>query len=225
MSPIFLFGLLILLTFIGMATWRTNQVLREWTPTENLLLSVPENIARLGLIAIAIGLGFISGESLEVLGWRPAHPLGDVMLGVLAGVMIPLLLYYPSRWIETHHPEWYSDVVVKSIRPRSRQEWPWVVLALLPIAVMEELIFRSLLLGAFSPHVNIIYFVIGVSIFFGLLHMPQGEWGVVGVILVSLIFSALFLWRQSILVVIVAHWLMNVVQLVLDALTQKDQDS
>jgi len=90
---------------------------------------------------------------------------------------------------------------------------------------MEELIFRSLLLGAFSPHVNIIYFVIGVSIFFGLLHMPQGEWGVVGVILVSLIFSALFLWRQSILVVIVAHWLMNVVQLVLDALTQKDQDS
>jgi len=223
MSPIFLTGLLALLAFISLATWRTNQVLKEWEPTENLLLSPPENIARLGIIAISIGLGLISGESLQTLGWRPAHPLGDVMLGGLVGVLIPLLLYYPSQWVETHHPEWYSEVVIKSIRPRTRQEWPWVILALLPIAVMEELIFRSLLLGAFSPHVDIIYFVIGVSIFFGLLHLPQGEWGVIGVIFVSLIFSALFLWRQSILVVIVAHWLMNIMQLVLDAITREKE--
>ena len=90
-----------------------------------------------------------------------------------------------------------------------------MVLALLPIALMEELLFRSLLLGAFAPHVNILYFVIGVSVIFGLLHMPQGEWGVTGVILVSLVLSVLFLWRESLLVVVIAHWLMNVMQLVL----------
>ena len=99
-----------------------------------------------------------------------------------------------------------------------------MVLALLSVAFMEELLFRSLLLGAFAPHVNIIYFVIGVSILFGLLHMPQGEWGVSGVILVSLILSVLFLWRESILVVFIAHWVMNVMQLVLDALTQAEED-
>jgi len=217
MSPLFLIGLLSLLTFISLATWRTNQVLKEWTPEENILLSPPENIARLVLIAFSIGLGFLSGESIRTLGWAPSHPFGDILIGLSTGVMVPLLLYYPSKWIETHHPQWYSDVVVRSIRPRSSHEWPWVVLALLPIALMEELLFRSLLLGAFAPHVNILYFVIGVSVFFGLLHLPQGEWGVLGVILVSLLFSALFLWRQSLLVVVIAHWLMNVMQLALDA--------
>ena len=225
MSPIFLIGLLALLAFIAFATYRTNQALKEWTPEENILLSPPENIARLVLIALAVGLGFLSGEDFHALGWQPLHPLGDALIGILLGIAIPLALYYPSRWVETHHPQWYSDIVVESIRPRSRREWPWVILALLPVAIMEELLFRSLLLGAFAPHVNILYFVIGVSVVFGLLHLPQGEWGVVGVILVSLVLSVVFLWRESLLAVVVAHWLMNVVQLALDAWTKKGRNA
>jgi len=224
MSSLFLIGLFALLSFIAIATWRTNQILKVWTPEENLLLSLPENIARLVMIGVAILLGFLSGESLRTLGWAPPHPQGDVAIGLAIGVLLPIILFYPSRWVETHHPGWYSDVVVRSIRPRSAREWPWVLLALAPIALMEELLFRSLLLGAFAPHVNILYFVIGVSIVFGLLHMPQGEWGVIGVILVSLILSVLFLWRESLLVVVIAHWLMNVMQLVLDAITRRNDE-
>ncbi|HEY81418.1 MAG TPA: CPBP family intramembrane metalloprotease [Anaerolineae bacterium] len=224
MSPIFLIGLLTLLTFIAFATYRTNQALKVWTPEENILLSPSENIARLILIALAVGLGFLSGEDVHTLGWQPLHPLGDVLIGILLGIAIPLSLYYPSRWVETHHPEWHSDIVVESIRPRYRGQWPWVILALLPVALMEELLFRSLLLGAFAPHVNIVYFVIGVSVVFGLLHLPQGEWGVVGVILVSLVLSVVFLWRESLLVVVIAHWLMNVIQLVLDAITRRREE-
>lgn len=225
MSLYFLTGLLAILVFIGLATWRTNQILKVWEPEENLLLSLPENLARLGIIALAVGLGFLSGESLRTLGWTPPDPLGDIVIGIGVGVLTPLMLYFPSKWVETHHPEWYSDVVVRSIRPRSSREWPWVVLALFPIALMEELLFRSLLLGAFTPHVNILYFVIGVSVVFGLLHLPQGEWGVIGVILVSLILSVLFLWRESLLVVVIAHWLMNVMQLVLDAITRRKDEN
>ncbi len=218
MPPIlFLIGLLILLAFISIATYRTNQLLREWTPEENILLSPQENIARIVLILLAVGLGFLSQAGPKQLGWLPAHPLTDILLGIALGILIPLLLYYPSQWVETHHPQWYSDVVIESIRPRHRGEWPWVVAALLPVAILEELIFRSLLLGAFEPYVNMLYFVVGVSIFFGLLHLPQGEWGVLGVILVSLILSGVFLWRHSLLAVVVAHWVMNSVQLGLDA--------
>ena len=218
MPPIlFLIGLLILLAFISIATYRTNQLLREWTPEENILLSLPENIARIVLILLAVGLGLLSQAGPKQLGWLPAHPLTDILLGVVLGILMPLLLYYPSQWIETHHPQWYSDVVIASIRPRHRGEWPWVIAALLPVAILEELIFRSLLLGAFEPYVNILYFVVGISIFFGLLHLPQGEWGVLGVILVSMILSGVFLWRHSLLVVVIAHWVMNVVQLGLDA--------
>ncbi len=217
MSPLFLVGLLLLLGFIAFATYRTNQALKEWTPEENILLSPPENVARLVFIALCIGLGLLSGEDIHTLGWRPIAPGIDLIIGILLGIGIPLLLYFPSQWVETHHPDWYSDVVIQSIRPRDPGEWPWVIVALLPVAVMEELLFRSLLLGAFSPHVNIVFFVIGVSIFFGLLHLPQGEWGVIGVILVSLILSVVFLWRESVLAVIIAHWIMNIMQLVLDA--------
>ncbi len=217
MSPFFLIGLAALLVFIAVATWRTSQALQQLEVEQNILLSIPENIARLAIIAFSIGLGFLSGQSFRALGWMPSHPLGDIAIGALAGLLLPLLLYIPSQWVEAHHPEWYSDVVVRAIRPRSSREWPWVILALLPVALMEELLFRSLLLGAFAPYVNILYFVIGASIIFGLLHLPQGEWGVVGVILVSLLFSFLFLWRESLLVVVIAHWLMNVVQLVVDA--------
>jgi len=224
MSSLFLIGLLVLLSFIAIATYRTNQVLKEWTPEENILLSLPENIARLVMIAIAIILGFLSHESFRTLGWAPPHPLGDVGIGLAIGILLPIILFYPSRWVENHHPEWYSDVVIRSIRPRTPAEWPWLVLALSSVALMEELLFRSLLLGAFAPHVNILYFVIGVSILFGLLHLPQGEWGVSGVILVSLILSVLFLWRESILVVFIAHWVMNVMQLVLDALTREEDN-
>jgi membrane protease YdiL (CAAX protease family) len=222
MSPLFLIGLLALLIFISLATYRTNQLLREWTPEENLLLSPPENLARLALIAVSIGLGFLSGESFRTLGWAPPDPLGDIAIGIGVGVLLPALLYFPTQWVEQHHPEWHSEVVVHSIRPRSSREWPWVVIALLPVALMEELLFRSLLLGAFAPYVNIIYFVVGVSVFFGLLHIPQGEWGVVGVILVSIILSVLFLWRESLLVVVIAHWVMNVMQLIIDAWSRRE---
>ena len=224
MSVLFVFGLLVILTFIAYATYRTNQALQVWTPEENLLLSLPENIARFVFIALGVGLGFLSREDFHTLGWQPLDPLGDIFIGIGLGVILPLLLYYPSRWIETHHPEWYSDIVVKSIRPRHPGQWPWVILALLPVALMEELYFRSLLLGAFAPHVNIVAFVIGVSVIFGLLHIPQGEWGVVGVILVSLVLSVVFLWRESLLVVVIAHWLMNTVQLVLEAWTRGQAD-
>ncbi len=219
MPSLFIIGLLSLLTFISLATWRTNQMLSDWTTEENILLSIPENIARLVIIILSIGLGFLSRESLQTLGWRPPHPLGDILLGSTFGIFLSLALYYPSLWVEKHHPSWYSDLVIRSIRPRSPSEWPWVALAFLPIAVMEELLFRSLLLGAFAPHVNIIYFVIGVSVIFGLLHLRQGEWGVTGAILISLLLSFLFLWRESIMVVITAHWFMNVAQVALDALT------
>lgn len=214
MSPIFVVGLFALLGFISFATYRTSQLLRTWQPEENILLVPFENIARLGLIAVCVGLGLISGRGPAALGWIPTDPLGDVALGIVAGLAISIILLPPTLWVQRHHPEWHSNTVMRSIQPRNIQEWPWVVLALIPMALVEELLFRSLLLGGFAPYVNIIYFAIAVSILFGLLHLPQGEWGVLAVTLVGLALSALFLWRDSLLIVVVAHWVANVAQLV-----------
>ncbi|MCP4167634.1 MAG: CPBP family intramembrane metalloprotease [Chloroflexi bacterium] len=214
MPILFALGLLTLLGFMSFATYRTGQLLKEWEPEENLLLLPTENVVRLGLIAVSVGLGFLSGVGPETLGWIPADPIGDIFLGVGVGVAVSLILFFPSQWVRRRRPQLYSDVVMRSIRPRSRSQWPWVILALIPVAVLEELLFRSLLLGGFSPYVNVLFFAIAASIFFGLLHLPQGEWGVVAVTLVGLAFSALFLWRGSLLLVVVAHWVANILQLI-----------
>ena len=221
MPILFFIGLALLLLFISFATYRTGQLLKEWEPEENLLLSPFENLMRLVLVGLCFGLGFLSGQSPAALGWIPAQPWQDVGIGLAVGVAIPLVLLPPTLWVQRHRPEWHSDVVLRSIRPRHRGQWIPVMLALLPVALLEELIFRSLLLGGLSPYVNVIFFAVAVSIFFGLLHLPQGEWGVAGVTLVSLLFSGLFLWRASLLLVVVAHWTANVGQLLLAELTDR----
>lgn len=215
MMALFVVGMVLLLAFISVATYRTGQLLKVWRPEENLLLVPIENLARLGMIGLAVALGLIGGRGPAALGWLPAAPVADTLLGLLIGPLIALVILPPTLWVRRRHPEWYSDVVLQTIRPRRPREWPAVVLALLPVAVLEELIFRSLLLGGFAPYVNVVFFAVAASIFFGLLHRPQGEWGVAVVTVVGLVFSALFLWRHSLLLVVIAHWSANVTQLIL----------
>jgi membrane protease YdiL (CAAX protease family) len=223
MMTLFIVGLLLLLAFISVATYRTGQLLKVWRPEENLLLLPIENLARLGMIGLAVVLGLSSGRGPAALGWLPTTPVTDGLLGLLIGPFIALLILPPTLWVRRHHPDWYSDVVLQTIRPRRLREWPAVILALLPVALLEELIFRSLLLGGFAPYVNVVFFAVAASIYFGLLHRPQGEWGVAVVTVVGLVFSALFLWRNSLLLVVVAHWSANVTQLLLAALTKRSE--
>lgn len=217
MFMLFVIGLLIFLAFISFATYRTGQLLQFQVPEQNIALMPVENAARLLLIAVLVGLGLLSGRGAAGLGWLPAHPLQDVGLGLAVGVLTALALFPPTLWVEKHRPQWHSDVVLRSIRPRNAGEWPLVILALLPMALLEELLFRSLLLGGFAPYVNVLYFAVAASIFFGLLHLPQGEFGVIAVALVGLLLSFLFIWRHSLLLVLVAHWTINVMQLALSA--------
>lgn len=213
--PIFFFiGLAALLAYVAFAVYRTGQLLRVWRPQENLLLSPFENIARLVMIGICIGLGLLSGQSPQALGWSFDNFASDVALGAAVGVGISIILLPIGLWVLRHRPHWYNDVVLESVRPRSRRQWPLVILAFLPAALLEELIFRSLLLGGLAPYANVVYLAVAASIFFGLLHLPQGEWGVIGVTIVGLVFSALFLWRGSLWLVVSAHWVANIGQII-----------
>ena len=213
MPILFTVGLLILLGFVSYATFRTSEILQQEPPEENILLIPAENVVRLVMIALCIGLGFLSPAGFTALGWIPSDPLGDIGIGVVTGVGISLVATPLTTWIIRRRPEWYSDIVLKSIRPRTRRQWPLVILALLPAVLLEELLFRSLLLGGFPPYVNILFFAVAASIFFGLLHRPQGEYGMAAVTVVALLLSALFLWRVSLLVVVVTHWVTNIAQL------------
>jgi membrane protease YdiL (CAAX protease family) len=55
--------------------------------------------------------------------------------------------------------------------------------------------------------------VLCAGVIFGLLHLPQGAWGMTGAALAGVLFGALFLASGSLLLPLAAHYVVNVVQL------------
>jgi membrane protease YdiL (CAAX protease family) len=103
--------------------------------------------------------------------------------------------------------------VIRSILPRSREEWVPVLLALFPAVLLEELLFRSLLLGGMRLFFPVWVLVVGTALLFGWMHSPQGRLGMIITASISLPLAGLFLWRESLFPVLTAHYVVNVLQL------------
>ena len=136
---------------------RTGRLLRTWTPPFNPLLSLPENALRLGLIAASVGLGLAFGPGPAALGWQTAHIWRDLVVGAILGVVMAGFFAVAGRAaVNRWGPEVYDDRVLRCILPITQRERPGVALALLPAALLEELLFRSLPLGGLTwlvaPH-------------------------------------------------------------------------
>ncbi len=211
---LFIAGSLILLILVLLGALRTAQLLRYWRPDRNLLLLPAENLVRGGLVLACLGLGWLSGLPGQRLGWRPADPLGDLLWGGLTGVGVALLIFLGARWATRRWGDtWYNAFILQNITPRSPAEWPALLSALLLAVTLEELLFRSLLLGGLSPPLPFWPLALALSLCFGLAHTPQGPLAIAVTALVGLLFSWLFQVRQSILAPLVAHYIANGVQL------------
>ena len=211
----FVVGTLLLLTFLAWGTWRTAQMLREMTPDFNLLLLPAENLLRLGMITFCLGLAWFSGQSFAQFGWQSLDLSRDLLAGFLVGIVVALLVPPLTHLaIARFGPHIYSPIVVKSILPRHRREWWLVPLALVPAVFLEELLFRSLLLGGFGAFAPPLWLALVWSIFFGVMHLPQGALGIVVAAALGLLLSGLFLATQSLLAPTLAHYLINWLQLI-----------
>lgn len=212
---LFLIGLAVLLAAIAFNTVRTGRLLRQWTPPFNLLLSGPENAARGVLIGLCIGLGTALGPGAGALGWRTAHLAADLAAGIAVGLITAVALMVLGQGVvRLWGPEAYDNRLLRAILPADAREWPGVLAALLPAAALEELLFRSLPLGGLSWLVPPAWLMWPLAVGFGLLHWPQGSWGVLGATLAGVMFSLLFLATGSIWAPLAAHYVMNVAQVI-----------
>jgi membrane protease YdiL (CAAX protease family) len=212
---LFVVGTLFILAFLCWATYRTAVFLRQVRPAFNLLLLPAENLLRLALIAICVWLAQQSGQPYVQFGWSAAQPARDVLAGFAVGIFVALLLPPLTQWaIARFGAQVYSPVVVRSILPRNRREWVLVPLALVPSVFLEELLFRSLLLGGFAILAPPFLLAMIWSILFGAMHLPQGALGIVVAALLGLLLSALFLATASLVAPIIAHYVINLLQLV-----------
>ena len=130
--------------------------------------------------------------------------------GLIVQVAVNWLTF---RAVDAFGQDVYSPKVIQAILPRSPREQLLVPLALLPAALLEELLFRSLLLGGFSLFAQPLLLAAVFSLLFGLMHAPQGRFGIVVTAAVGFLLCLLFLWRWSLLPTVVAHYAINLRQL------------
>ena len=99
--------------------------------------------------------------------------------------------------------------------PRYPSQWVYVALAFFFSVALEELLFRTLLIGVFISLVPPLLLIIVTSIIFGLMHQPQGRlgMGVTGVI--NVLFCTLFIWTGDLLITFTAHYTINLLQLII----------
>ena len=214
---------LAIVAFISYGTYATARLLRAWRPDRNLLLLPAENLLRLVLIVLCLMLGLLSGASSAQLGWvlpNGSHSvfwgmIWGMIWGSLGGIALALFFYLSTKWLVVYTGKrFYSSIVIQAITPKSRYELGLVLLIMVPVVLLEELLFRSLLIGGFSLLLPAPFLVVGWGIYFGLLHLPQGWWGMVGAGLAGLLLGALFVIQGSILLPIVVHYVTNSLQII-----------
>jgi membrane protease YdiL (CAAX protease family) len=212
---IFVIGTLLLLAFLAWGTWRTAQALRDFTPDFNLLLLPIENILRVGLIGACLSLAYFSGQSFAQFGWQSLDLSRDLLAGCFIGIVCALSVPPLMRGaIARFGAAVYSPIVVQSILPRNQREWLLVPLALIPAVLLEELLFRSLLLGGFGAFAPPLLLALVWSMLFGAMHLPQGMLGIVVAAALGMLLSILFLATQSLIAPFIAHYIINLLQLV-----------
>lgn len=209
-------AIIILSAFLAWVTYRSNLLLKEYQPNFNLLLSPPELIMRVLLAGLCLALAWSSDLPASQLGLISRNPLQTVGWGAGIGVVIVLIVNLLTTWsINRFGRHIYSPLVIRNILPRRPREWGLVALAFMPAVAMEELLFRTLWLGGFSEIVPIPPLIIGTSLLFGLMHQPQGSLGMIIAGSINALFSILFIWSGELLLPLTAHYVVNLLQLIL----------
>jgi membrane protease YdiL (CAAX protease family) len=209
---------LLIVLFTSLMVWmtyRSHLLLKEVQPDFNVLLSVPETIVRLILVSFCFFLAWLSGLSAAELGLVTSHLWRSLGLGLAIGLVTALAINAITLLaIKYFGRQIYSPWLIRNILPRSPQEWIFIALAFFFSVAMEELLFRTLLIGVFKELIPLPLLIILTSVIFGLMHQPQGRLGMTVSGVINAFFCMVFLWTGELLVTFTAHYVVNFLQLV-----------
>ncbi|AFZ72009.1 CPBP family intramembrane glutamic endopeptidase [Natronobacterium gregoryi] len=165
---------------------------------------------------VLVGAAIYTGIPAEALGIE--FSVGYLETGVVVGVAAGLGLYVVNEvgaatatWLGFDHDEQLRELLA----PETTRGWVVLLVGVLPIiAVFEELLFRAALIGAFSMGFGIDPWLLAVlsSVAFGIGHGMQGSVGIVVTGLLGFVLAAVFILTGSLLVVVVAHYLINALE-------------
>jgi uncharacterized protein len=165
----------------------------------------------------------IGPASASALAWPPLHALHRLLSGsvgasvaIIVGIVFVVGMVLPVFLLRRQLTDVPAIGDIGSLLPRTRGELKYGLGLSVNAGVVEELLFRlgmpALLFGITG---NGIVAFVAASVLFGLLHIYQKVWGVLGATLLGLAFSLLYLLTGSIWVVIVVHALIDLRSLIL----------
>ncbi|WP_254767269.1 CPBP family intramembrane glutamic endopeptidase [Salinilacihabitans rarus] len=168
--------------------------------------------------AVLFGAAVYTGVPAAALGisFDAASLANDVVVGVGLGAGLYVaneLGAAAAKRLGVDHDEELRELLA----PDSAGGWLVLLLVVLPvIAAFEEFLFRAALIGAFSAGFGLSpwLLVVGSSVAFAAGHGMQGTAGVAVTGLLGLVLGAAFVLTGSLLVVVVAHYLVNAVEFV-----------
>lgn len=161
-------------------------------------------LADVPLSALGVGSGTVSGT--------PA-----VGVGVAIGLVISAVNTAAGSVADAFDAD-PSGPLRELLAPDSRRGWIALLFVVLPIiAGFEELLFRGVLIGAFAAGFDLSPWLLaaGSSVLFGAGHGAQGWVGIVATGVLGFVLAAVFVLTGSLLVVALAHYVVNAVEFVL----------
>jgi len=153
-----------------------------------------------------------------------AAPLAGGLPGVGVGLGFGLALWLANELSTTVADAVgaaYDETVRGLLAPDSAAGWVGLLLVVLPlIAVAEELLFRAALIGVPASGFGLSPWLLAVvaSLAFALAHGAQGRVGVVVTGLLGFALAGGYILTGSLLVVVVAHYVVNAMEFVLHEL-------
>jgi len=160
------------------------------------------SLADLGFRAISFNHNiWFTAITLAVSGLMFVHSLCTLILSLAS-----------KKFREKKKAELANDDVASSILPRTKKEKLMFVLLSFSSGICEELVFRgfmAFLLLAVFPEIPIFLIVLMPNVLFGIGHLYQGWQGVIQTAVVGAIFMCLFLVTNSLIPVMVLHFIIN----------------
>lgn len=158
-------------------------------------------LANVPLASLGVGAGPVTGSTAVAVGLAVGAAIAAV--NTLFSVVASRLNVDPSEQLRS------------LLAPETTLDWALLCFVVFPIvAGFEELLFRGILVGAFAVGFDLSPWLLAVvsSALFAAGHGAQGRLGVVATGVLGFVLAAVFISTGSLLVVAVAHYVVNVVE-------------
>jgi membrane protease YdiL (CAAX protease family) len=174
-----------------------------------------------GVFGVAlVGAAWFAEIPPAALGVVPGDPWNVGLPAVGVGVAVGVALYVGNELaaalVDAAGVD-YSEGLREALAPDDLRGWLVLLGVVLPIiAGFEELLFRAALIGAFSAGFGLSPWLMAVfsTVAFAVGHGAQGPGGIAVTGLLGFALAATFVLTGSLLVVVVAHYLVNALEFV-----------